>query len=107
MRGDRIGIGTPVLGELIAGFRNSANPERNMALLWRTTSALSLWTFDHGAAVEFGRILAQLRRTGRNMQIPDVQTAAIAVSLGKCIVVSKDSDFKAIPGLSVEDWSLS
>jgi predicted nucleic acid-binding protein len=41
------------------------------------------------------------------MQIPDVQTAAIAVSLGKCIVVSKDSDFKAIPGLSVEDWSLS
>jgi tRNA(fMet)-specific endonuclease VapC len=39
------------------------------------------------------------------MQVVDVQIAAIALSLGNCIVVSKDSDLAAVPGLIVEDWS--
>ena len=40
------------------------------------------------------------------MQVPDIQIAAIALSLGNCVVVSKDSDLRAVPGLAVEDWSL-
>ena len=35
----------------------------------------------------------------------DVQTAAIALTLGNCVVITKDSDFAAIPGLQIEDWS--
>jgi len=104
-RGDRIGLGTPVLGELIAGIQNSTDPGRNMAVLWRGIAQLAHWTFDRAAAIEFGKIYAHLRRAGRIIQIPDIQTAAIAASLGNCTVVSKDSDFKAIPGLPVEDWS--
>jgi tRNA(fMet)-specific endonuclease VapC len=104
-RGDRIGLGTPVLGELIAGIQNSNDPDRNMALLWRGIAQLALWTFDCAAAIEFGKTYTQLRRSGRIIQIPDIQIAAIAASLGHCTIVSKDSDFKAIPGLLVEDWS--
>ncbi len=33
--------------------------------------------------------------------------AAIARTLGDCVVISKDSDLVDVPGLSVEDWSLS
>jgi tRNA(fMet)-specific endonuclease VapC len=36
----------------------------------------------------------------------DVQIAAIALTLGNCTVVTKDSDFAAIPGLAIEDWSI-
>ena len=39
------------------------------------------------------------------MQVPDLQIAAIALALGNCIVVSKDGDLRAVPGLEVEDWS--
>ena len=39
------------------------------------------------------------------MQVPDIQIAAIALTLGDCVVVSKDSDLRAVPGLVVEDWS--
>ena len=39
------------------------------------------------------------------MQVPDLQIAAIALTLGDCVVVSKDSDLRAVPGLTVEDWS--
>jgi tRNA(fMet)-specific endonuclease VapC len=107
LRGDRIGLSTPVLGELIGGIQNSTEPDRNMALLWRAIAQLALWTFDRAAAIEFGKTYAQLRRAGRIIQIPDIQSAAIAASLGNCTIVSKDNDFRAISGLSVEDWSQS
>lgn len=107
LRGDRLGIGTPVLGELIAGVQNSDDPQRRLATMWRNLSQFACWTFDTPAAIEFGRVYAELRRAGRAMQVPDLQIAAIALSLGNCVVVSKDSDLRAVPGLTVEDWSQS
>ncbi len=41
------------------------------------------------------------------MQQVDLQIAAIALCLGNCTVVSKDSDLAAVPGLSVENWATS
>ena len=56
LRGDRVGLGTPVLGELIAGIQNSNDPERHLAAMWRTLARLALWTFDRAAAIEFGKL---------------------------------------------------
>jgi tRNA(fMet)-specific endonuclease VapC len=39
------------------------------------------------------------------MQSIDIMVAAIALSLGKCTVVSSDNDLSAVPGLSVENWA--
>ena len=105
LRGDRVGLGTPVLGELIAGIQNSNDPPRHLAVMWRNVTQLALWSFDKAAAIEFGRLYAQLRRAGRILQVPDLQIAAIALSLGNCAVLSKDNDLRAVPGLTVEDWS--
>jgi len=105
LRGDRVGLGTPVLGELIAGIQHSNDPRRHLAIMWRNIARLTLWTFDRTAAIEFGKVYAELRRAGRAMQVPDMQIAAIALSLGNCVVVSKDSDLRAVPRLTVEDWS--
>jgi hypothetical protein len=44
-------------------------------------------------------------RRGRIIPQIDLQIAAIAISPGNCTVATKDSDFQAIPGLDVEDWS--
>lgn len=105
LRGDRIGTGTPVLGELLAGIENSKSRDRNLANFWHGMRGLTHWTFDKDAAIQFGQLQAALWQKGRNMQIPDIQIAAIALSLGNCVVVSKDSDLSAVPGLQVEDWS--
>ena len=89
--------------------RWSSKPRRRasgIAILRSRTAHLSLWIFDKAAAYEYGRIYAELRRLGRLMQVPDIQIAAIALSLGNCVVVSKDGDLRAVPGLAVEDWSL-
>ena len=104
-RGARIGISTPVLGELFAGIEHSNAPDRHRRVLWRSINRWTLWPFDAIAAEEYGRLYAQLRRSGRIIQQVDLQSAAIAITLGDCTVVTKDSDFDAIAGLDVEDWS--
>lgn len=94
-----------MLGELWAGVCGSATRKRNEECLIRRLSDLIVWPYDEAAARRFGEIFAELLRLGRPMQQIDVQIAAIALTLGKCTVVSKDSDFRAAPGLTVEDWS--
>ncbi len=76
-----------------------------MQRLSKALATWKVWPFDNKAAFEYGRIAAELRRIGGPMQQIDVQIAAIALALGNCTVVSGDSDLKAIPGLTVEDWA--
>ena len=104
-RGERIGIAIPILAELFAGIEAGHRKAENRARLGRALKRLVVWPFDRAAAEEYGRVFAALRRQGRPMQQIDIQIAAIALTLGKCTVVSGDSDLKAVPGLNVEDWS--
>lgn len=103
-RGNRVGIGVPVLAELAAGLERSASRERNLQRLRLGMAALRLWPFDEAAAHEYGRLHAELMRIGRPMQTVDVMVAAIALTLGNCTVVTVDSDLSAVPGLRVADW---
>lgn len=105
-RGAILGTCLPVLGELWYGIERSQTRDVNAKRLARSLLDLTLWPYDVSAAKEFGRLRALLKRIGRPMQQIDVQLAAIALSLGNTTVVSKDSDLFAVPGLSVEDWSI-
>jgi len=94
------------LGELWDGVFYSATHEFNESLLKQHISHFAIWPFDHVAAVEYGRLAAELRRRGRTMQQIDIQIAAIARCLGDCTVISKDADLRDVPGLAVENWAL-
>jgi tRNA(fMet)-specific endonuclease VapC len=103
--GAKVGICTPVLGEVVAGLEGSDSREASWEITRRRLGKLLCWPYEKPAAHEFGRIMAELRRIGRPIQQIDVQIAAIAFVLGDCTVVTRDSDFAAIPGLTVEDWA--
>ena len=105
LAGNRIGICTPVLGELWAGVEGSVSRERNLQRLRRSLSRLVVWPYTNDAAAPFGRLIAELRRMGRPMQQIDIMVAAVAFSLGRCTVVSRDTDLEAVPGLTVENWA--
>ena len=98
-------MGIPVLGELYAGAEYSQSRDLSLATLRRSLKLFRLWPFTPEAAEIYGRIYAELRRNGRTIQQIDLQIAAIALSLGQCVVVTEDSDFLAVPGLSVENWA--
>ena len=83
-RGHRIGICTPVLGELWAGVEGSSTREsrdRNLRRLRHTLSRLSIWPYTDDAAEEFGRLFIELKRAGRPIQQIDMQIGAIARTL--------------------------
>jgi tRNA(fMet)-specific endonuclease VapC len=103
-QGHRIGIAVPVLAELAAGIEKSQSCERNMQHLKSALGAWRLWPFDVPAAYEYGRLYAELARAGRPMQAVDIMVAAIARALGNCTVVSADSDFTAVPGITLVNW---
>lgn len=103
--GGKIGTGIPVLAELYAGVEYSATRDHNLDIIQRNLKLFRLWPFDAGAAREYGRLFAELRRRGRPMQVVDIMLAAIARTIGDCTVVSTDSDLQAVPGLKVEDWT--
>lgn len=103
--GARVGICTPILGEIVSGIEQSASRDAAWVVARPRLRLLTCWPYEFAAALEFGRIVAELRRIGRPMQQIDIQLAAVAFSLGDCIVVSGDSDLSAIPGLGVENWA--
>src|SRR5947209_18622948 len=101
--GHRMGIGLPVPAELWFGVENSSR-ERNAERLRRVLPELIIWPLTEPAAEEYGRIAAELRRTGRPVGKMDMLIAAIALSLGKTTRVSADNHLTAVPGLNGEDW---
>ncbi len=105
VRGNRIGICVPVLGELWFGVENSASRERNLQRLITALVDWTIWPFELDAAKEYGRIATELKRIGRPIQQIDMQVAAVARMLGNTVVVSSDRDLAAVIGLAVEDWT--
>ena len=105
LRGDRIGTCEPVVAELFYGLEFSSSRKENLVRLERGLSRIRSWPFDRAAAREYGRIAAELKKSGRPMQVVDMMIAAIAFTLGNCTVVSSDSDLTAVPGLTVQNWA--
>ncbi len=105
IRGNRVGIGIPVLAELAFGIELSTSRDRNVQSLRTALHAWKVWPFDAKATFEYGRLAAELRSIGRPMQQIDIMIAAIALSLGNCTVVTADSHLNAVPGLPVENWA--
>ena len=104
LQGVRIGSCVPVVAEIAFGIEASKSRDRNFQRLIGVLPTLTIWPFDQEAAFRYGLIAADLRRTGRPMQVIDKMVGAIALNLGDCKVVTTDSDLEAIPGLSVERW---
>lgn len=106
LHGDHIGICFPVLGELWAGMELSVSRQANVARMKHALAKLRIWPFERQAAEEYGKVFAELRQLGENIQQVDMQIAAIARSLGNCTLVSSDGDLAKVPGLAVENWAV-
>ncbi len=104
-QGAKIGTCLPVVGELYYGIELSETKERNLKNIRQALSGVVLWPFNEAAAEQYGLIAADLRRRGITIQQIDIQVAAIAATLGDCIVVSSDNDLLTISGLTVENWA--
>ena len=98
------GISSITLAELSHGVEKSARPEQNMSALEQFLLPLDLADFDLNAALAYGKIRADLERTGQLIGSMDMLIAAHAVSLDAIMVTNNMQGFQRVKGLFVEDW---
>ena len=93
------------LAGLEYGVFNSSNPERNKLALTLFLANIEVVPFDDDAAVEYGRIRADLKRKGTPIGANDLMIAAHAKSLGMTLVTNNTKEFERVEGLMLEDWA--
>ena len=93
------------VGELFYGAYKSKNVEREKEKITDVLRGLLILEMNEVGAEKFGQILSLLDQTGQKTSDRDVLIAAIAISKGENIIVTRNAkDFSKIPEIAVE-WS--
>jgi predicted nucleic acid-binding protein len=88
-----ITIGEVTFGvELLPEGKKRRQLERSLAFL-REDYAGKIFDFTQGVAVEWGRLMAEARKAGRNLSLPDSQIEATAIHFGLTVVSRNHKDF--------------
>ena len=102
----QVGLSTITLAELEFGAAKSQQPAKARAALREFLLPLEVVTFDEAAADAYGTVRAAMEKKGRPIGPLDTLIAAHALALGTVLVTNNTREFRRVPGLSVEDWSL-
>lgn len=97
-------IPTIVLAELYKGVYCSEQFEKNATGLRNFLTLVEVIDFDRGAALEFGRIQAELKRAGKPTGEQDALIAAVARFRQDILVTNNTRHFENISDLQLEDW---
>ena len=86
------------LGEMVAGVEQMAEGKRRRTLerslkFLREDYAGKILDFTEGVAVEWGRLIAEARKRGRNLSVMDSQIEATAIHFGLTVVTRNQKDF--------------
>lgn len=97
-------ISAVTLGEMQYGLRNRPDALRLAYAARLFLEMVEVLPWSAQTAFTYGQMRADLRRAGLAMQSLDMMIAAHALSI-EATLVTRDTAFRHIPGLSVADWS--
>lgn len=95
-----------VWAELLHGARKYADPAQREARIEMLLSPLTNLPFDLSAARHYARIRDFLERGGQVIGGNDLLIAAISLTHGLTLVTNNGEEFRRVPGLQVEDWTV-
>lgn len=99
-----LAISSITLAELEYGVQASTNIEKNTISLMKFLSIVDVLPFDSGAAIEYGKICADLRKKGTPIGTMDMLISAHAKSENLIVVTHNTREFERVEGLQLEDW---
>jgi tRNA(fMet)-specific endonuclease VapC len=99
-----VGISSITLSELTYGVEKSALREQNLTALQQFLLPLELVEFDDRAAFVYGKVRAELERSGQPIGSMDMLIAAHALSVAAILVTNNGREFQHVEGLIIEDW---
>ena len=104
---DRVATCAIARGEIRYGIERLAPGQRQRDLEIKATrifAAIDCEPVHETAADYYARVKVDCQTKGLPLDENDLWIAATALALGATLV-SKDSDFRAVSGLTVEDWT--
>lgn len=93
-----------VKAELLIGAEKSSRPEEERLRVESLLLPFDIVPFDEACAVQYARIRAHLESKGRTIGANDYLIAATALAHSAVLVTNNVSEFKRVPGLSIESW---
>ena len=100
----RVLLAAPVLYELRRGAVRANNAKALQRAIDDIKLVHEIAAFDESAAEAAARIANTQLSKGRQIHHLDTMIAGIAQARGATLV-TRDKDFRGIPGLQIEDWS--
>ncbi len=107
-KGDRVCITPTVKGEIFYGvFRLAPGRRRETmkALAEALFNSIPCEIISPGVAEHYAALKCEALSKGKSMADNDLWIAAAAMELG-AVLVTRDSDFRNVKGLAVEDWTV-
>lgn len=101
---DGLCISSITLAELKHGVFASAAVERNSIALNQFLSIIDILDYDDEAAIEYGKIAADLKRKGMPIGIMDALIASHALATGKTLVTNNIKEFERVVALQIDNW---
>jgi tRNA(fMet)-specific endonuclease VapC len=93
--------------ELLYGVEISPRRQQDQAALSSFLEYLEVLDFPDEAAADYAKIRAHLKGGGTMIGANDLFIAAHARSLGLTLITNNTREFKRVPKLSFENWTLS
>ena len=100
-------ISVITLAELEYGVYKSERPTQNELALVTFLSRIKILPFDDNAAIEYGKIRAELTSKGQPIGANDLLIAAHARSEGLTLVTNNTREFSRVAELKLDDWTQS
>ena len=97
-------VSSVTVGELEYGCFKSKWGERTRNIMNLFLAAYTILPFDRDDAAVFGRIRADLAKTGSPIGPYDLQIAAQGISKGLTVVTHNTGEFSRVSGIALEDW---
>ena len=102
---DEICISSITCAELMHGVEKSQAADRNRLALTLFLSPITVLDFDQKASAEYGKLRADLEKTGTPIGPMDMLIAGHAKAEGLILVTNNAREFCRVEGLRLENWA--
>jgi tRNA(fMet)-specific endonuclease VapC len=102
--GDAIAISSITYGEIVYGLEWKAEARRLARSMGDFLREIMVLPWTEATGDLYGKLRADMRRSGISLQPLDLLIAAHALEAGATLVTG-DAAFRHVPGLAVEDWT--
>lgn len=104
---NRVVVCSIVRGEILHGIERQSQGRRRQELASQAASLFATIPCEpvpEAAGDHYASVKLRCQRKGLSMDENDLWVAATALALG-AVLVSRDSDFQKVGGLTIEDWT--